>query len=264
MVKHFRWRYTTAQSPPLTHHDRLTEEHADALKARNEVGHKVERAHVFAQQREEHGKELLGLAAAQLARRVAEHEELAARHDTSQLGVAWVEQGRVGDCGVRVEDTRDGAGDDGRRARAEGRVRENGGAQEETDPTNSQQKNRLGVMVAPGQVWALACEFGLHNSPVEPDLRVRVHQGEHTIRRSLVLDTIAHEGPPPALGGEDKLGALGIDLARVDGRHELAFDNGQAGEHALRPGSGAVGRHIGRDAGVVLKLARAQKGRLVH
>ncbi len=117
--------------------DSKPEQLADALKARDELRDKVKLAHVLLDEPQEDGEQLLGLVAAQLTRRVAQHKQLPTRDDAAELGVARVEEVGGGKARVRVQDAGEGAGDDRRRRGAEGRVREARRAQEETDPAVS-------------------------------------------------------------------------------------------------------------------------------
>lgn len=112
----------------------LTQEGADALKVLDQIGHEVENPNMLPDEPEKHSEEVLGLGATELAGSVAQHKELAAGDDASQLGVARMEETSSRKRGVRVQEPREGASHDRRGARTKCRMRQAGSAEQKSDP----------------------------------------------------------------------------------------------------------------------------------
>lgn len=92
-------------------------------------------------------------------------------------------------------------------------------------------------------------------SPVEPDVRVWMYDGEHSV--AAFIGALAHEGPPLAFRREDKLWCRRVDFARVDLGEELTLHQRESGQDALRL------RGVGRDRGVIIIVPEAMEGRRV-
>lgn len=91
---------------------------------------------MLAHEREEHAEEFFRFPPPQLTRGVAQHQQLSARHNATELRVAGVKEVGGGERGVGLQDAREAARNDRRGGGGERRVGEARGTEEEADPVS--------------------------------------------------------------------------------------------------------------------------------